>query len=79
MSDASFNFQDLYHVGVRTANIDKAMAELGKSLRLTWAEVQVREQPCYIIIRMRLRIRILKLILNLPLINYTYTCNDTYK
>lgn len=48
MSDPTFNFQDLYHVGVRTANIDKAMTELGKSLRLTWAEVQVREQPCYL-------------------------------
>lgn len=48
MSDATFNFQDLYHVGVRTANIEKAMSELGKSLRITWAEPQVREQPCYL-------------------------------
>ena len=28
MSDTTFNYQDLYHVGVRTSNIDKAMEEI---------------------------------------------------
>ncbi len=37
------NYQHLFHVGVRVADIDAAMAELGSSMGVTWAEQ--RENP----------------------------------
>jgi lactoylglutathione lyase len=33
-------FQEIFHVGVRVVDIDVAMADLGRSLGLTWASVQ---------------------------------------
>ena len=35
-----FNYQDIYHVGVRVKNIEEAMEEMGKGLQLTWCDVQ---------------------------------------
>ena len=43
-----FNYQDIYHVGVRVKNIEAAMEEMGKGLQLTWCEVQVREQNAWL-------------------------------
>ena len=37
------NYQNLFHIGVRVPDIDAAMAELGSSMGVTWAEL--RENP----------------------------------
>ncbi len=36
-----------FHHGVRVADLDAAMAELGPALGLTWAEPQTRDQPVW--------------------------------
>ena len=33
-----FNFQDIYHIGIRVPNLEEAMHEMGSSLDITWAE-----------------------------------------
>ena len=33
-----FNFQDIYHIGIRVPNLEEAMDEMGSSLGITWAE-----------------------------------------
>ncbi len=33
-----FNFQDIYHIGIRVPNLKEAMDEMGSSLGITWAE-----------------------------------------
>ena len=38
-----FDFNDLFHTGIRVPDLDEAMAELGDGLGLTWAEA--RENP----------------------------------
>ena len=35
-----FNFNDLFHTGIRVPDLDEAMAELGDGLGLTWAEAR---------------------------------------
>jgi catechol 2,3-dioxygenase-like lactoylglutathione lyase family enzyme len=37
------DFQQIFHIGVRVADLDTAMRELGDSLGLTWAEA--RDNP----------------------------------
>ncbi len=39
-----FDYQQLFHVGVRVPDLEAAMAELGAGLGLTWAEVTERQQ-----------------------------------
>ena len=39
-----FDYQDVFHVGVRVRDLDDAMHELGKGLGLTWATVAHVEQ-----------------------------------
>ena len=43
-----FEYQDLYHVGVRVTHLETAMDELGPGLGVTWAEVQEREQQVWL-------------------------------
>jgi catechol 2,3-dioxygenase-like lactoylglutathione lyase family enzyme len=43
-----FDFGEMFHVGVRVADIDAAMAELGPGLGLTWAEVNHRQQRVWL-------------------------------
>lgn len=43
-----FDYQDTFHVGVRVPDIEAAMSELGKGLKVTWAQLQVREQATWI-------------------------------
>ena len=38
------DYQRLYHTGIRVPDLDKAMAEMGDALGVTWAAVQEREQ-----------------------------------
>lgn len=38
-----FDYQDMFHLGVRVPDLDAAMAELGPALNITWSEV--RENP----------------------------------
>ncbi|HJM96848.1 MAG TPA: VOC family protein [Acidimicrobiales bacterium] len=33
-----FNFQDIYHIGIRVPSLSDAMEEMGDSLEVTWAE-----------------------------------------
>ncbi|MBT95775.1 MAG: hypothetical protein CL431_07395 [Acidimicrobiaceae bacterium] len=33
-----FNFQDIYHIGIRVPDLEEAMKEMGSSLSVTWAE-----------------------------------------
>ncbi len=33
-----FNFQDIYHIGIRVPDLEEAMHEMGSSLDITWAE-----------------------------------------
>ncbi|MEZ5375986.1 MAG: VOC family protein [Acidimicrobiales bacterium] len=35
-----FDLQQIYHSGLRVADVDRAMAELGPALGVTWARVQ---------------------------------------
>ncbi len=35
-----FDYQGVYHTGIRVPDVDVAMAEMGASLRVTWASVQ---------------------------------------
>ena len=43
-----FNFQDIYHIGIRVPNLSRAMEEMGSSLSLTWAEpVQTEAQSIW--------------------------------
>lgn len=42
----TIDYQRLYHTGIRVADLDQAMAELGDTLSLVWAEVrEVPEMP----------------------------------
>jgi catechol 2,3-dioxygenase-like lactoylglutathione lyase family enzyme len=43
-----FDYQDLYHVGVRVRDLDAAMDERGKGLGLTWASVAHVEQRVWL-------------------------------
>ena len=43
-----FDYQDLYHVGVRVRDLDAAMDELGKGLGLTWATVAHVDQRVWL-------------------------------
>jgi catechol 2,3-dioxygenase-like lactoylglutathione lyase family enzyme len=43
-----FDYQDLFHVGVRVPVLEDAMAALGDGLRLTWSAVQERQQQVWI-------------------------------
>jgi hypothetical protein len=43
-----FDYQDLYHVGVRVRDLEAAMRDLGEGLSLTWAEVTHREQRVWL-------------------------------
>jgi lactoylglutathione lyase len=43
-----FQYQDVYHVGVRVDDLDAAMQELGEGLALTWAEVTHRDQRVWL-------------------------------
>jgi len=42
-----FDYQRLFHTGVRVANLDKAMHELGTAACLSWAQPVEREQPVW--------------------------------
>jgi hypothetical protein len=42
-----YSFDRVYHVGIRVPDIDEAMADLGKSMDLTWAKLQQRDQPVW--------------------------------
>ena len=33
------DFEEIFHIGIRVPNIETAMAEMGESLNLTWAEL----------------------------------------
>ena len=41
------DLSQMFHVGIRTADIHAAMAEIGPSLSVTWAELQVRDVPIW--------------------------------
>jgi catechol 2,3-dioxygenase-like lactoylglutathione lyase family enzyme len=43
-----FDYQDVYHVGVRVRDLEVAMRDLGVSLGLTWAEVTHRQQRVWL-------------------------------
>ena len=43
-----FEYQDLYHIGVRVKHLETAMADVGSGLNLTWSQVQEREQPVWL-------------------------------
>lgn len=43
-----FDYQDLYHVGVRVTDLELAMDELGAGLGLSWSRVQEREQRLWL-------------------------------
>ena len=43
-----FDYQDLFHVGVRVPDLEKAMEDIGEGLRVTWAQVQEREQGVWL-------------------------------
>jgi catechol 2,3-dioxygenase-like lactoylglutathione lyase family enzyme len=43
-----FDYQDVYHVGVRVQDLDAAMRDLGDGLGLTWAAVTHREQRVWL-------------------------------
>ncbi len=43
----SFDYQALFHVGVRVPDLEAAMAGLGPSLGLTWAQVVERDQALW--------------------------------
>jgi hypothetical protein len=43
-----FEYQDMFHVGVRVRDLEVAMRELGEGLGLTWAEVAHREQRVWL-------------------------------
>jgi catechol 2,3-dioxygenase-like lactoylglutathione lyase family enzyme len=42
------DYQRAYHQGVRVANIDVAMEELGSTLGVEWCPVQERDQGCWL-------------------------------
>ena len=33
-----FNFQEIFHIGIRVPNLQRAMEEMGESLGVTWAQ-----------------------------------------
>ena len=41
------DYQRLFHTGIRVADLDKAMAELGPSLGVRWAQPREGEQPVW--------------------------------
>jgi hypothetical protein len=41
------DYSRCYHQGIRVANLDQAMTELGSSLGVTWCEVQERTQQVW--------------------------------
>ncbi len=41
------DYQRLFHTGVRVADLDKAMAEIGESAGVAWAEPVERDQPLW--------------------------------
>ena len=44
----AIDYQRLFHTGVRVANLDEAMAELGPTLDVVWAEVRdIPEMPLW--------------------------------
>ncbi len=45
---AQIDYGRVYHHGVRVADLDVAMNELGDSLGLTWCEPQQRDQPVWL-------------------------------
>lgn len=42
------DFGRAYHLGIRVPDIDAAMAEMGRSLGVTWCSVQEREQSVWL-------------------------------
>lgn len=42
-----FDYQRMYHQGVRVPDIEVAMAEMGTALAVTWAQLQERQQPLW--------------------------------
>ena len=48
MSAAAIDYGRAYHHGVRVADLDAAMAELGDTLSLTWCEPQRRDQQVWL-------------------------------
>lgn len=42
-----FDYQRMYHQGVRVPDIGAAMSEMGAALGVTWAQLQEREQPIW--------------------------------
>lgn len=42
-----FDYQRMFHQGVRVPDIHVAMDELGRALGVTWAQLQERDQPIW--------------------------------
>jgi lactoylglutathione lyase len=42
-----FDYQDVFHVGIRVAGLEDAMEQLGAGLGLTWCEVTHRDQQMW--------------------------------
>jgi Glyoxalase/Bleomycin resistance protein/Dioxygenase superfamily len=42
-----FDYQRMYHQGVRVPDIEVAMAEMGGALGVSWARLQERQQPIW--------------------------------
>ena len=42
-----FDYQRMYHLGVRVPDIQVAMTEMGAALNVTWAQLQERQQPIW--------------------------------
>jgi catechol 2,3-dioxygenase-like lactoylglutathione lyase family enzyme len=43
-----FDFSQFFHVGIRVPDIDKAMAEVGAVMGVTWASVQDRQMSVWL-------------------------------
>lgn len=43
-----FDYQQVFHVGVRVGDLERAMAELGDGLGLTWSAVTERQQRVWL-------------------------------
>ena len=48
MLDPLFDFSQFFHVGIRVPDIDKAMAEIGPAMGVTWASVQDRQMSVWL-------------------------------
>ena len=48
MLESLFDFSQFFHVGIRVPDIDKAMAEIGPAMGVTWASVQDRQMSMWL-------------------------------